>query len=276
MDGRKIKEKEAFTSMQYFIDFEATQYSMEIISVGCVDENGRTFSTLIRPHNMNKMSDFITELTGITREQLQDAPSADEAFDAFYDWLDDSESAQFFCYGDCDRLFVYRTLRYVDSFRAQCALGLILSKLTDASLITRRYFRIDNTLSLKHAVAYFAGELPPVSHEALADAESLRFVYEHVKTGTVDVCPFPEYVTVKKVKPKAAPPKVDAQRQIVARNGDKQMEFTSFSQAADWVMRTYLKHSPSSNEMTKYKVEHRIRKAATQKKNYQGCKWSCK
>lgn len=262
--------------MHYFIDFEATQYSMEIISVGCVDENGRTFSTLIRPHNMNKMSDFITELTGITREQLEEAPTADEAFSAFYDWIDPNHTAHFFCYGDCDRLFVYRTMRYIRSFRAQCALGLILSKLTDASMIARKYFRIDNTLSLKHAVEYFAGELPEVSHEALADAESLRFVYEHVKTGTVDVCPFPEYVTVKKVKPKAAPPKIDATRQIVARSGEKQMEFTSYSQAADWVIRTYLKHSPSSNEMTKFKVERRIRKAATQKKNYQGCKWSCK
>ena len=140
--------------MHYFIDFEATQYSMEIISVGCVDENGRSFSSLIRPHTINKMSDFITELTGITKEQLEEAPTADEVFAEFMDWLDDSECAKFYCYGDCDRLFVYRTLRYVESFRAQCALGLILSKLTDVSLLAKRYFRIDNTLSLKQAVAY--------------------------------------------------------------------------------------------------------------------------
>ena len=263
--------------MNYFIDFEATQYTMEIISIGCVDENGRVFSSLIRPHNMNKVNDFITELTGITKESLEAAPSPDDVFSDFLDWLDDSESVQFFCYGDCDRLFVHRTLRYVNTFRAQCALGLILSRLTDASIITRRYFRIDNTLSLKRAVNYFAGSLPDVSHDALADAESLRFVYDHVKTGAVDVCPFPEYVVVRKVKPnKPQPPKQDETRRIIALREDKQMEFTSYKQAADWVMRTYLKHSPSSNEMTKLKVERRIRKAVNQKKSYQGCLWSCK
>lgn len=263
--------------MNYFIDFEATQYSMEIISIGCVDENGRTFSSLIRPHLLSKVNDFITELTGITREELAEAPTPDEVFSDFMDWLDDTQPAQFFCYGDCDRLFVHRTLRYVKSFRAQCALGLILSRLTDASIITRRYFRIDNTLALKRAVNYFAGELPEVSHEALADAESLRFVYDHVKSGAVDVCPFPEYVVVRKVKPdKPQPPKPDESRRIIALQEDKQMEFTSYRQAADWVMRTYLKHSPSSNEMTKLKVERRIRKAVNQKKSYQGCLWSSK
>ena len=260
--------------MNYFIDFEATQYSMEIISVGCVDENGRTFSSLLRPHQMNKMNDFITDLTGITKEQLSEAPTADEVFEQFMDWLDCKESAQFFCYGDCDRLFVHRTLRHITSFRAQCALGLILSRLTDASLITRRYFRIDNTLSLKRAVNYFSGELPEVSHDALADAQSLRYVYDRVKTGAVEECPFPEYVVVRKVKAKTVPPKTDETRRIVARRDDKQMEFTSFKQATDWVMRTYLKHSPSSNEMTRYKVERRIRKAVNQKKSYQGCQWS--
>ena len=29
--------------MDYFIDFEATQFSGEIISIGCVDENGKEF-----------------------------------------------------------------------------------------------------------------------------------------------------------------------------------------------------------------------------------------
>lgn len=29
--------------MKYFIDFEATQFSQEIISVGCIREDGQTF-----------------------------------------------------------------------------------------------------------------------------------------------------------------------------------------------------------------------------------------
>ena len=46
--------------MKYFIDFEATQFSEEIISVGCKREDGETFYALVRPvegkihiHSMN-------------------------------------------------------------------------------------------------------------------------------------------------------------------------------------------------------------------------------
>ena len=53
--------------MKYFIDFEATQFSGEIISIGCVDENGRQFYTLVKPAKMSEMTDFIEELTGIHR-----------------------------------------------------------------------------------------------------------------------------------------------------------------------------------------------------------------
>ena len=80
----------------------------------------------------------------------------------------------------------------------------------------------------------------------------------------------------EKLKAKTSAPKAEESRQIIARKDNKQMEFTSYKQAADWVMRTYLKHSPSSNEMTRYKVERRIRKAVNQQKNYQGCQWSNK
>ena len=53
--------------MRYFIDFEASQFAEEIISVGCVDESGRSFYSLVRPKKPKKVTDFITKLTGITR-----------------------------------------------------------------------------------------------------------------------------------------------------------------------------------------------------------------
>lgn len=59
--------------MKYFIDFEATENSNEIISVGCVDENGGEFYSLVQPHKIEKLTEFITDLTGITTEDLQNA-----------------------------------------------------------------------------------------------------------------------------------------------------------------------------------------------------------
>ena len=33
--------------MKFYIDFEATQYTENIISIGCVAENGDSFSSLV-------------------------------------------------------------------------------------------------------------------------------------------------------------------------------------------------------------------------------------
>lgn len=35
--------------MKYFVDFEATQFAGEIISIGCVREDGKTFYSLVAP-----------------------------------------------------------------------------------------------------------------------------------------------------------------------------------------------------------------------------------
>ena len=35
--------------MKYFIDFEATQFTGVIISVGCINENGDEFYSLVKP-----------------------------------------------------------------------------------------------------------------------------------------------------------------------------------------------------------------------------------
>ena len=96
--------------MKYFIDLEATQFSNEIISIGCVREDGETFYSLVNV-SKNKMTNFITELTGITKEDVSTAPSSDEVFTKFYDWLIPDESkVQFFCYGNADLGFIRKNL----------------------------------------------------------------------------------------------------------------------------------------------------------------------
>lgn len=77
--------------MKYFIDFEAMQFSNEIISVGCVSENGEKFYSLVQPQKAEKITEFITSLTGITYEELFSAPSADKVFSEFYEWVDKTE-----------------------------------------------------------------------------------------------------------------------------------------------------------------------------------------
>ena len=61
--------------MKFYIDFEATQYTENIISIGCVAENGDSFSSLVNcPY---KVGSFVTQLTGITNDMVSTAPSPD-------------------------------------------------------------------------------------------------------------------------------------------------------------------------------------------------------
>ena len=93
--------------MNFFIDFEATQFTQEIISIGCVAENGKSFYSEV--NCKGKVTPFITNLTGLTPEQISEAPSADFVFQKFYSWLYsviDSTIPTFYVFGDNDDHYV--------------------------------------------------------------------------------------------------------------------------------------------------------------------------
>lgn len=98
--------------MKYFIDFEATQFSQEIISVGCIREDGQTFYALVAPKK-GKITPFITNLTGITAEMIDSAMSAEAVFSRFYDWLFENpdDMPEFIVWGGADGDFVRHTSR---------------------------------------------------------------------------------------------------------------------------------------------------------------------
>ena len=104
--------------MNFYLDFEATQFSNRIISIGCTNEKGSTFKTYVRPKN-GKLNAFITELTGITPAMLENAPVADEAFNMFYEWAItncEDGTPKYFCYGDSDAKFIDATVRTMSDF----------------------------------------------------------------------------------------------------------------------------------------------------------------
>ena len=116
--------------MNFFIDFEANQFTNEIISIGCVAENGATFYALVKPISKKKPSKFITELTGITKEMLAHADTADKVFKNFYLWRKrfPSTDNKYYVYGNCDIEFCYKTLRKMEDVSAKKTL-LNISKL---------------------------------------------------------------------------------------------------------------------------------------------------
>ena len=261
--------------MKYYIDFEATQYSNEIISVGCVDENGREFYSLVRPHRRGKLTDFITELTGITKEDLASAPGADEVFENFLDWVDKSEKAEFFCYGDNDEIFIRYTMRHITSFKAQTALSLIRANLNNFAKKVKEHFLINQSIALIKIVSYYRKEEVVQCHNSLDDARFLKEIAEHMEHETVDICPFPEYQR-RKARPEDANTLRDAKRIIIASKGEEKLNFPSYRTAAAWLLDTYVPKGNTITERTKGNISNKIVRAARRKEPYFGFLWAVK
>lgn len=181
--------------MNYFVDFEATQFSNEIISIGCVREDGAEFYSEVRAKK--KITHFITSLTGITDEQNKAADSSDEVFTRFFDWLTayPNERAVFYCYGNTDINFVKKNLDLTKNIKAQAALSMIGINLHDYAPTAKVHFGLVKNISLIKLVAYYRGvESVEQTHDALEDARFLKEVYDHISTESkVEGHPFPDY-----------------------------------------------------------------------------------
>ena len=94
---RELKGKSLIEFPNKYIAFDIETTGLdpmydEIIEIGAIKiENGKeieTFSTLIKPEY--EINDFITELTGITNEMVQNAPKIDEVLPEFMNFIQDS------------------------------------------------------------------------------------------------------------------------------------------------------------------------------------------
>lgn len=166
--------------MNFYLDFEATRFSNRIISIGCTNERGATFKTLVKP-NKGKVDNFITELTGITKEMLEDAPTADEAFNVFAEWAyanSENTTPKYFCYGSSDEGFIEATIRTMSDFKAISFAASVKALLIDYAPEVAKYL-CSGKVALKKVVALIEDtDEVEQRHDALEDAEMLRKVVE--------------------------------------------------------------------------------------------------
>lgn len=170
--------------MNFYVDFEALQFSGRIISIGCINDNGDKFYTLSQPSKQGeRLTNFITDLTGITSEMLNNAPTANEAFENFYQYVKstcDDTAPQFYCYGNCDGDFLRSTGKYLTSFDARMFCNYVRCNLTDYSSTARSYFPSFETLALKKIYSLIKEDNEPQHHNALEDAEMLCVVMKEL------------------------------------------------------------------------------------------------
>lgn len=165
--------------MRFFIDLEALQFSGRIISLGCVADNGETFYTLMKPSkSKERVNQFITNLTGITNEMLETAPTSEDAFADFLKWVSIQSAGFptfFFCYGNEDDKFLQATAKYIENPKLKDFILNLSLCICDYSKCVNDFFGIHGA-KLKKVWEYFYSQEKIQIHNALDDAQMLAEV----------------------------------------------------------------------------------------------------
>ena len=263
--------------MKYFVDFEATQFSNEIIEIGCVREDGAEFQSYVNADK--KLTQFIINLTGITQDVIDNAPNSDDVFSDFYKWLQGDTDIVFYCYGNSDIDFVKKNLRKSKNFEAQAALSMIGMALNDYAVSVKNHFGIIKSIGLVKVLAHYRGvDAVEQTHSAIEDARFLKEVFEFIQAeGECTECPFPEYQKTNKVA-KPIQPKVEVpSTPHIARIRKNQIveTYENMDAAVAWVYSQMAKEH-TADQLQGIKIENlakRIRSASSMKKTYMNWKW---
>ena len=254
--------------MKYFIDFEATQFTNEIIEVGCIREDGIEFSSYV--HTKTPLTNFIKNLTGIQQETIDMAPTPEEVFSNFWNWIkNDNTKIEFYCYGP-DKNFIRRHINTVQNTEALGALSVMLMNLKDYSQEVRKHFGLNNPVALTKVLAHCRNiDSIEQKHCALEDAKFLKEVYEFISISDKAENPFND-----NTKTKIKNPKNEKKKCIIRMSGDGTktlQEFKNMNDAIRWAIETL----PMTHRETAIptNIAKRIRKASSSNAIYLNCKW---
>lgn len=232
--------------MNFYLDFEATRFSNRIISIGCAADNGKTFNTLVKPVNKAKVDKFITELTGITNEMLESAPSADEAFNQLFDFIElNSDGTQpiYYCYGNTDTDFIAHTVKYMEDTRACICAQAIQGTMIDYASVVKKFFVAKSDLALRKVYMLIQSEENLVQkHDALEDALMLQTVVENLH----DKCKPEDKETILAMPSQRRPKEKKAPTLFQSWNSATKWEAETNATADSWMLKCTDQHSGQS------------------------------
>ena len=242
--------------MNFYIDFEATQFSEKIISIGCVAENGMTFNSLINPGEGEKITSFITRLTGITQEMADSADSADDVFIDFANWVIEMASRakdphpKYYVYGNSDADFLQHTINHMSDPMAISFAISIKALMTDYSKTVKQHFGIGQ-IGLNRVYQLLKDEEHVQNHDALEDAMMLKYVQEHLgESSREDVAKLPP--AKKKVDISIdAPATAEEQERYKEWGKARRLAVNTGADENNWAVRCEFKDD-SGNDQQKY------------------------
>lgn len=263
-----------------YLDFEATQFKENIIAIGATCECG-SFDCLVQPPKGDKITKFITELTGITPEMAEYALSPDEAFTDLFSWIcqvsQNNLPTFFHVYGNMDKTFLHNTAKYIEDKAIKVFVEDLADSVIDDSNKVCRFFHT-RAIGVHKALKYFDSEISEQDHDPLNDAILLYNLMNHVlHSEPLEKCPFEEKRNifdkngeVIKQKPfKIAPQTIITARHINEKNA-KIKQFQSFDLAAKWVIQKVKSRSP---EALSKNIRRNLRKAIENNSNYISYNW---
>lgn len=288
--------------MNFYLDFEATRFSNRIISIGCVAGNGATFDTLVKPVNKAKVDKFITELTGITNEMLADAPTADEAFNQLFDFIElnnDETSPAYYVYGNSDADFLAHTVKYMTDARACICAQAIQGTLINYATTVQKFFTMKDNVALRKVYMVVQSQKEfQQSHNALEDALMLQTVVEHLH----DKCKPEDKNIILSIASQAKPGvpceanKKKAPPLFVEWDSSSKWEADTKADENNWVIKAVNQHKPDkpryfndldtaalwiikyvARNMSPKKGEHitRVKNAIMKSSNDGRCRYNC-
>ena len=249
--------------MDIYFDFEATQFSERIIAIGATCEYG-DFDCLVSSFK-KKITPFITKLTGITKEMVEGAPTADEAFQDLYNWICEVSPAEplfYHCYGDMDKIFLQKTAEKIENPNIAKFLCNLADSMIDDSKIVCRYFHV-KSIGVHKALTHFESEIDEQDHDPLNDAVLLRSLMEHIKVAEPIPATEPEEEEIVKKIPKKY---IITITHLTDKQARMRM-FPSEAHAADWMYSKLKKKSPDT---IRENVQKKIWKALEGDGNYNG------
>ena len=271
--------------MKYYLDFEATQFSAYVISIGCVSENGDTFYSLVQPPKKKKLTPFIVSLTGITDEMLESAPPTEVAFTQLQEFIRDTnresggEETFFYCYGDMDPIFVIRSMNKITTDSPYYGITDFMTNLANSMIDYTKYvsdFFGVQQVALQKVVSYFRGEDTPQSHNALDDAGWLAEIANHISHDTrPENSPWPNKEKVVHNQTFMATAQKSKKRPYIitaTSAGGGVKKFPNMKQARQWIW-DYKMPANNKKTTTIEKCGNRLHAAMEAGRTYCGYTW---
>ena len=258
-------------NMNFYVDFEATQPEQEIISIGAVADNGATFYALIKPQ-FSSVSKYISDMTGITQEMLNEANSLNVVLGDFSAWCYNQEklltSWRFYSYGDGDVEFLKHSLCNVIGEQQTIIAAVMIAKMQDYSKKVTNYFR--GRTSLIKAFNFLKELEKKQKHNALEDARMLAEVFSKVEySDPLAMNPF-----VAAIRESEAEYKFPSGRFFCKASGKnaKEREFCCIEEAMEWLINTNI-NKDAREKVHRDRMATKIMKAIRKNECYMGYKW---